>query len=122
MIGDRPWLSGRIPSRRTDTDIAYPAVRASPLPASPGTSSSAATTAAPCFYAEEDYRRYLDTLQEQAQKFKCVVHAYVLMTKHVHLLLTPWREDSAARFIKTSPKATLTSSPRPANCAGSRAI
>lgn len=54
----------------------------------------------PCFYADEDYRRYLDTLAEQADKFGCAVHAYVLMTNHVHLLLTPMRGDSAALLMK----------------------
>lgn len=53
-----------------------------------------------CFYAEEDYRRYLDTLKEQAEKFGCLVHAYVLMTNHVHLLLTPEKEQSASLLMK----------------------
>ena len=53
-----------------------------------------------CFFADEDYRRYLDTLQEQADKYGCVVHAYVLMTNHVHLLVTPERTDSAALMMK----------------------
>lgn len=42
-----------------------------------------------CFYAEEDYRRYLDELAELSTRFGCAVHAYALMTNHVHLLLTP---------------------------------
>ncbi len=53
-----------------------------------------------CFYAEEDYRRYLDTLREMVEKYECAVHAYVLMTNHVHLLLTPSREDSAGLLMK----------------------
>lgn len=53
-----------------------------------------------CFYAEEDYRRYLDTLEEQAERHACAIHAYVLMTNHVHLLLTPAREDSAGLLMK----------------------
>ena len=53
-----------------------------------------------CFYAEEDYRRYLDTLREQAQKHGCLIHAYVLMTNHVHLLLTPVKQESAALLMK----------------------
>jgi putative transposase len=36
-----------------------------------------------CFYAEEDYRRYLDTLGELAPRYGCAVHAYVLMSNHV---------------------------------------
>ena len=53
-----------------------------------------------CFCAEEDYRRYLDTLGTLAPKYGCAVHAYVLMTNHVHLLLTPERADSAALLMK----------------------
>ena len=53
-----------------------------------------------CFYAEQDYRRYLDNLKEQAEKYGCLVHAYVLMTNHVHLLLTPEKEQSASLLMK----------------------
>jgi len=53
-----------------------------------------------CFHAEEDYRRYLDELTELAARFGCAVHAYVLMTNHVHLLLTPAKADSAGLLMK----------------------
>jgi putative transposase len=53
-----------------------------------------------CFYAEEDYHLYLHYLEEFARKFDCAIHAYVLMTNHVHLLLTPQRSDSAALLMK----------------------
>jgi putative transposase len=53
-----------------------------------------------CFFTDEDRRRYLDTLREQAEKHGCAIHAYVLMTNHVHLLLTPAREDSAGLLMK----------------------
>lgn len=49
----------------------------------------------PCFFNDVDQRRYLHELQELALREHCVVHAYVLMTNHVHLLITP----SAARQI-----------------------
>lgn len=42
-----------------------------------------------CFYAEADYQFFLQHLSELARRFRCEVHAYVLMTNHVHLLLTP---------------------------------
>ncbi len=38
-----------------------------------------------CFYAEEDYLFYLDWLEEYARLAHCAIHAYVLMTNHVHL-------------------------------------
>ena len=53
-----------------------------------------------CFHAEGDYRRYLDDLAEQAKRFGCTVHAYVLMTNHVHLLVTPQETDSASLLMK----------------------
>jgi len=53
-----------------------------------------------CFYAKEEYHLYLDTLKEQALKFGCKVHAYVLMTNHVHLLITHEKKDSAALLMK----------------------
>ena len=53
-----------------------------------------------CFYADDDYRKYLGILGEQARKHGCAVHAYVLMTNHVHLLVTPKRVDSASLMMK----------------------
>jgi len=53
-----------------------------------------------CFYVDDDYHLYLDTLKEQAEKHGCRVHSYVLMTNHVHLLITPERKDSAALLMK----------------------
>ena len=53
-----------------------------------------------CFFAEEDYRFYLDHLEKLARRFDCRMHAYVLMTNHVHLLLTPERTDSVALLMK----------------------
>jgi len=53
-----------------------------------------------CFFSETDYLFYLDTLEKQANKHGCDVHAYVLMTNHVHLLLTPEQENSAALLMK----------------------
>jgi putative transposase len=41
------------------------------------------------FFADEDYRAYLGWLNEAATRWACAIHAYVLMTNHVHLLLSP---------------------------------
>ena len=54
----------------------------------------------PCFYAEEDYLRYLDDLKVSAEKYGCKVHAYVLMTNHVHLLVTPMRLNSISEMMQ----------------------
>lgn len=41
----------------------------------------------PVFFSDDDCRFYLDWLGEYADKRKIAVHAYCLMTNHVHLLL-----------------------------------
>ena len=53
-----------------------------------------------CFYASEDYAYYLEQLHRFASRFACAIHAYVLMTNHVHLLLTPEDPDSASLLMK----------------------
>ncbi len=53
-----------------------------------------------CFYADEDFRRYLDWLEEYAAKSLCRIHAYVLMTNHVHLLLTAEESHGAGALMK----------------------
>ena len=42
-----------------------------------------------CFFASADYALYLSLLTGACRKHRCTVHAYVLMTNHVHLLITP---------------------------------
>jgi putative transposase len=44
---------------------------------------------APCFHDDADRRRYLSVVAEMALRYGCALHAYVLMTNHVHLLVTP---------------------------------
>jgi putative transposase len=36
------------------------------------------------FVADEDYQKYMEILTEACERFECDVHAYVLMTNHVH--------------------------------------
>lgn len=53
-----------------------------------------------CFYAAEDYAFYLRHLEEMSRRFQCQVHSYVLMTNHVHLLITPAEACSTALLMK----------------------
>ena len=54
---------------------------------------------AACFFADEDYQAYLHWLGEGLQKTGIQLHAYVLMTNHVHLLLTPKAAGDIPRLI-----------------------
>ena len=53
-----------------------------------------------CFAAETDYLRYLQELREASSKHDCAIHAYVLMTNHVHLLVTPTTTGAISRMMQ----------------------
>lgn len=52
------------------------------------------------FFSDFDYLEYLTCLRRAAEENRCAVHAYVLMTNHVHLLLTPNYKDSIGRLFQ----------------------
>ncbi len=53
-----------------------------------------------CFFVDEDYRKYLEWLQEYAAKTGCLIHAYVLMTNHVHMLVSVRDGVAAGSLMK----------------------
>jgi len=55
---------------------------------------------AACFRGESDFLVYLSHLRELAKKHACAVHAYCLMTNHVHLLLTPSEAHSCTALMR----------------------
>lgn len=48
-----------------------------------------------------DYGAYLEWLKQAAGQHGLLIHAYVLMTNHVHLLVTPEQEDSIGRALQS---------------------
>jgi putative transposase len=54
----------------------------------------------PCFFAPTDYALYLQDVAALAPRFGCTVHAYCLMTNHVHLLITPTTAQGCALLMK----------------------
>lgn len=52
------------------------------------------------FFEREDYRLYLALLREFSAAFSCDIHAYVLMTNHVHLLVTPQQENGLSQMMQ----------------------
>jgi putative transposase len=53
------------------------------------------------FFAEKDYRVFLEAVRAACAKYGCAVHAYVLMTNHVHLLVTPEHENSLSSMMQS---------------------
>jgi len=55
---------------------------------------------APVFFERNDYFAYLSWLKQAANRYDCAVHAYVLMTNHVHILTTPQESQGISRFMQ----------------------
>ncbi|MDH3535807.1 MAG: transposase [Gammaproteobacteria bacterium] len=53
------------------------------------------------FFADQDYLFYLDCLKDASRRYGVLVHAYVLMTNHVHLLVTSVRIGSISRAMQS---------------------
>lgn len=53
-----------------------------------------------CFYTDKDFTFYLSKLTEAAQTFEVKIHAFILMTNHVHLLATPSTNDGVSRMMQ----------------------
>jgi len=53
------------------------------------------------FFADKDYHFYEEKLLEACHKYHCEIHAYVLMTNHIHLLMTPYTADGISRVMQS---------------------
>lgn len=53
-----------------------------------------------CFSEETDRLVYLSLLRELCAETRCAVHAYCLMTNHVHLMLTPATDDGPSVLMR----------------------
>jgi putative transposase len=52
------------------------------------------------FRDEHDFARYYEMLLDASRRTSCMIHAYALMTNHVHLLVTPRTRLAAARLLQ----------------------
>ncbi|WP_290610969.1 transposase [Arsukibacterium sp. UBA3155] len=53
-----------------------------------------------CFYDETDKACYLSILETYLKTYQVQLHAFVLMSNHVHLLLTASKDDVISRVIQ----------------------
>ena len=54
----------------------------------------------PVFFEISDYQTYLGLLLDASRRYECEIHAYVLMTNHIHLLVTPSDKYSISRLMQ----------------------
>ena len=53
------------------------------------------------FTSDKDIAAYAHWLADGAARFELLVHGWVFMTNHVHLLLTPQQDDSVSRLMQS---------------------
>ncbi|HYW04528.1 MAG TPA: transposase [Gammaproteobacteria bacterium] len=53
------------------------------------------------FFTGDDYRYYLHALKKAAGKHDIRIHAYCLMTNHVHLLVTPDEQGAVSALMQS---------------------
>ncbi len=53
------------------------------------------------FFKDSDFQHYLECLKAAADKYSCAVHAYVLMSNHVHLLMTPRAPNAVSKVMQS---------------------
>ena len=54
-----------------------------------------------CFVSDEDHGAYAYWLKEYSQKYRVEIHAWVMMTNHVHLLCTPRQEGGISQMMQS---------------------
>jgi len=53
-----------------------------------------------CFRQQKDFRSYLAALGETSSQYGVAIHAYALMSNHVHILATPDGVSSASNMMQ----------------------
>lgn len=54
-----------------------------------------------CFKDDEDREKYLSIFSDAKDKYKVDVHAWVLMSNHVHFLCTPLMENALSQMMQS---------------------
>jgi len=54
-----------------------------------------------CFGAVEDYIAYIGWLKEYSKKYCVAIHAWVLMTNHIHILCTPLEDGGVSKMMQS---------------------
>ena len=53
-----------------------------------------------CFEDAREHELYLGLLGDMSERHHCAIHAYVMMTNHVHIVVTPEGRDDISDFMK----------------------
>lgn len=93
------WLFGEFPAFLSTPEY-MPRNARCVLPGTPYHVTQRGTNRQRVFFSTSDYKMYLALVREQLDDTCTRVLAYCLLTNHVHLILTPEREDSLAVLFR----------------------
>lgn len=54
-----------------------------------------------CFLSEADFAAYAHWLNKYSKEYRVAIHAWVFMTNHVHLLVTPETKDGVSKMMQS---------------------
>ena len=54
----------------------------------------------PIFFEDQDYATYAHWLKENGKKYQVSIHAFVLMTNHIHVLVTPEKGHNVSLLMQ----------------------
>ncbi len=54
-----------------------------------------------CFASDQDFAAYAAWLKEYSKQYQVEIHAWVLMTNHVHLLCTPRSVNAISQMMQS---------------------
>ncbi|WP_417227951.1 transposase [Amphritea sp.] len=54
----------------------------------------------PVFFEAQYYATYTYWIKESSKKYSISVHAFVMITNHIHLLVTPSETESVSLFMQ----------------------
>ncbi len=97
----KPALPSAPPSQTLNPSISMPRCARRIIPDVPLHITQRGVDRCPTFLAHEDFAFYLWALREASVGAGCAVHSYVLMTNHVHLLLTPNDQSGPATLMRS---------------------
>lgn len=99
MIDKGERTGDRLVENLIAREMAHGTVAAVTVPAYPHHIIQRGNNRAATFFAENDYRFYLECLGHAKIKCQCRLYAYVLMTNHVHFLVEPAEVGDLGRFM-----------------------
>ena len=102
LIEQNPWRCGHLRYGHAISFLSDPMTRRRRLvlPAIPLHIIQRGNNRSPCFAGDTDYLVYLSLLRKYAAEAACQIHAYVLMSNHVHLLLSAGNRTGPSMLMR----------------------